>query len=225
MEQDTRHLLGTYNDIWVKEGDDTISLDIIRIIGDEAYSRQGKIVKISELGTRYEKIVPEWMDPKIAGDVMASMPSDIRAQAEKRKAEIAKGLEPSKPEPTSAKDIVGSNIRLFRPEETSIEPQPERSVSLPWFHNAPQPTTELESLIVSSMKLGYEKKETSELPVTISLKFDFDIEKIVAGASMMTGATDKEILEAFFKYYPIDVDAVRQAVINELMSPAEPSAE
>lgn len=224
MEQDTRHLLGTYNDTWVKEGDDTVLLDIIRIIGDEAYSRQGKIVKVSELGTRYEKIVPEWMDPKIVGDVMANMPSDIRAQAEKRKAALAKGLEASKPEPIPAKDIVGGNIVRPMPE-SPIESQPERSVYLPWFPNAPQPTTELESLIVSSMKLGYEKKEVSELPVTISLKFDFDIEKIVAGASMMTGATDKEILEAFFKYCPIDVDAVRQAVINELMSPAEPSAE
>lgn len=222
MEQDTKYLLGTYNDTWVKEGDDTVSLDIIRIIGDEAYSRQGKIVKVSELGTRYEKLVPEWMDPKIVGDVMASMPSDIRAQAEKRKAEIAKGLEASKPEQISSKDIVGGNI--VRPiPESPIKLQPERCVSLPWFHNAPQPTTELESLIVSSMKLGYEKKEVSELPITISLKFDFDIEKIVAGASMMTGATDKEILEAFFKYCPIDVDAVRQAVINELMSPTEPS--
>ena len=224
MEQDTKHLLGTYNDTWVKEGDDTVSLDIIRIIGDEAYSRQGKIVKVSELGTRYEKIVPEWMDPKLIADVMTSMPSDIRVQAEKRKAEIAKGLEASKPEPVPAKDLVGENIRIF-PSNIHIEPPSERGVSLPWFHNAPQPTTELENLIVSSMKLGYEKKEVSELPITISLKFDFDIEKIVAGASMMTGATDKEILEAFFKYCPIDVDAVRQAVINELMSPAEPSAE
>lgn len=224
MERDTRHLLGTYNDTLVKEGDDTVSLDIIRIIGDEAYSRQGKIVKVSELGTRYEKLVPEWMDPKIVGDVMASMPSDIRVQAEKRKAELARGLETPKPESIPAKDIVGGNIVRPMPE-SPIEPQPEKSVSLPWFHNAPQPTTELESLIVSSMKLGYEKKEVSGLPVTISLKFDFDIEKIVAGASMMTGATDKEILEAFFKYCPIDVDTVRQAVINELMSPAEPSAE
>ena len=224
MEQDTRHLLGTYNDTWVKEGDDTVSLDVIRIIGDEAYSRQGKIVKVSELGTRYEKIVPEWMDPKIVGDVMANMPSDIRAQAEKCKAKIAKGLEQPKPALIPIKDIVGGNIAHSIPESPN-EPQSERDISLPWFRNAPQPTTELESLIVSSMKLGYEKKEVSELPITISLKFDFDIEKIVAGASMMTGATDEEILEAFFKYCPIDVDAVRQAVINELMSPAEPSAE
>lgn len=212
-------LCGTWNDTTVNDdrNEDTRSFDVIRVIDDKAYTRQGVIIPVKDLGTKYERISPEWMDPKLSSEIMAGLPADVRAQMAKHQAERQTKLV----QPTiKAKPEVGT-VQLQSQTQTTPAPQ-STGEYLPWFTNAPVAETELEKLIVSSMKLGYQKGEKSELPITINLQFDFDIEKIVAGASMMTDASDQDILKALFKFYKVDTKAVTKAIIDALMAPDEP---
>lgn len=214
-------LCGTWNDTTVNDdrNEDTRSFDVIRVIDDKAYTRQGVIIPVKDLGTKYERISPEWMDPKLSSEIMAGLPADVRAQMAKHQAERQTKLVQPTIKPKSSPDV-GSEIAIG-PSSSEAKPTPTPGESLPWFTNAPVAETELEKLIISSMKLGYQKGEKSELPITINLQFDFDIEKIVAGASMMTDASDQDILKALFKFYKVDTETVTNAIIDALMVPDE----
>lgn len=78
----------------------------------------------------------------------------------------------------------------------------------------------IQTLIESIIKIQQSKNKTSEFPVTINLKFDFDILYVIKVA-LETGASDLEILSHIMKYLPINVDDIKKSILMELLPDSE----
>lgn len=78
----------------------------------------------------------------------------------------------------------------------------------------------IQTLIESIIKIQKSKDKTSEFPVTINLKFDFDILYVIKVA-LETGASDLEILSHIMKYLPINVDDIKKSILMELLPDSE----
>lgn len=72
------------------------------------------------------------------------------------------------------------------------------------------------SFISSAIQLSRKAGATSEIPVKINLKLDFDILSVIKSA-MSLGATDVEILQHIFDEIEISQSQVKHAIFEELL--------
>lgn len=205
----TQHYLGRWDKIGVPEGDDTVTIEVSRIDAQRrlAFTTNGTVIPLETLEANYEKLEPEYMDPEKLNELRAMINGDLRSEV---KSTAAK--------PPITEEIVGTNkmSSIIAPSSTVPSFGQEE-----FSNNAPTPTNELEQFVKQAIELSKKKKETSELPISINIKFDFDILKVVGGCATLTTGSDEDILKAIFKFNPVNQSAVIEAIIKELLSPTD----
>lgn len=204
----TTHYLGRWDKIGVPEGDDTITIEVSRIDAQRrlAFTTNGTVIPLETLDADYEKLEPEYMDPEKLNELRAMINGDLRSEVK------------STAKQPITEDIVGTGKMSSIIVPSSTVP----SFGQEGFpNNAPTPTNELEQFVKQAIELSKKKKETSELPISINIKFDFDILKVVGGCATLTTGSDEDILKAIFKFNPVNQSAVIEAIIKELLSPTD----
>lgn len=205
----TQHYLGRWDKIGVPEGDDTLTVEVSRIDVQRrlAFTTDGTVIPLETLEANYEKLEPEYMDPEKLNELRAMINGDLRSEV--------KSTAVKQP---ITEDIVGTGKMSSIIGPSSTVPSFGQEV-VP--NNAPIPTNELEQFVKQAIELSKKKKETSELPISINIKFDFDILKVVGGCATLTTGSDEDILKAIFKFNPVNQSAVIEAIIKELLSPTD----
>ena len=212
------HYLGRWDKIGVPEGDDTVTIEVSRIDAQRrlAFTTNGTVIPLETLEADYEKLEPEYMDPEKLNELRAMINGDLRSEV---KSSAAK-------QPIT-EDIVGTGKMSSIIVPSSTVPSFVPSSTVPSFgqegvlNSAPTPTNELEQFVKQAIELSKKKKETSELPISINIKFDFDILKVVGGCATLTTGSDEDILKAIFKFNPVNQSAIIEAIIKELLSPTD----
>lgn len=205
----TQHYLGRWDKIGVPEGDDTLTVEVSRIDAQRrlAFTTDGTVIPLETLEANYEKLEPEYMDPEKLNELRAMINGDLRSEV---KSTAAK-------QPIT-EEIVGTDKMPSIIVPSSTVPSFGQEV---FSNNVPTPTNELEQFVKQAIELSKKKKETSELPISINIKFDFDILKVVGGCATLTTGSDEDILKAIFKFNPVNQSAVIEAIIKELLSPTD----
>ena len=205
----TQHYLGRWDKIGVPEGDDTLTVEVSRIDAQRrlAFTTDGTVIPLETLEANYEKLEPEYMDPEKLNELRAMINGDLRSEV--------KSIAVKQP---ITEEIVGTDKMPSIIVPSSTVPSFGQEV-VP--NNAPIPTNELEQFVKQAIELSKKKKETSELPISINIKFDFDILKVVGGCATLTTGSDEDILKAIFKFNPVNQSAVIEAIIKELLSPTD----
>lgn len=202
------HYLGRWDKIGVPEGDDTITIEVFRVDTQRrlAFTTDGTAIPLENLEANYEKLEPEYMDPEKLNELRAMINGDLRSE-----------VKPTVAKPTVTEDIVGTATAQV------IGPCPTGPLGREGVEgiNDPTPSNELEQFVKQAIELSKKKKETSELPISINVKFDFDILKVVGGCATLTTGSDEDILKAIFKFNPVNQSAIIEAIIKELLSPTE----
>ena len=205
----TQHYLGRWDKIGVPEGDDTVTIEVSRIDAQRrlAFTTNGTVIPLETLEADYEKLEPEYMDPEKLNELRAMINGDLRSEV--------KSTAVKQP---ITEEIVGTDKMPSIIVPSSTVP----SFGQEGFHNNdPTPTNELEQFVKQAIELSKKKKETSELPISINIKFDFDILKVVGGCATLTTGSDEDILKAIFKFNPVNQSAIIEAIIKELLSPTD----
>lgn len=202
------HYLGRWDKIGIPEGDDTITIEVTRIDAQRrlAFTTDGTIIPLETLEANYEKLEPEYMDPEKLNELRAMINGDLRSEV---KSTVIK--------PTITEDIVGTTTEQFI-GKCPIGPLGKNGIV---NNNDQTPLNELEEFVKQAISLSKKKNETSELPINITVKFDFDILKVVGGCSTLTTGSDEDILKAIFKFNPVNQSAIIEAIIKELLSPTK----
>ena len=200
--------LGRWDKIGVPEGDDTVTIEVTRVDAQRrlAFTTDNTVIPLETLEVNYEKLEPEYMDPEKLTELQAMINGDLRSEV---KTPVTK-------RPIS-EDIVGTvspQILSSRPPIQFVKEDIAGS-------NDPTPSNELEQFVKQAIELSKKKKETSELPISINVKFDFDILKVVGGCATLTTGSDEDILKAIFKFNPINQSVIIEAIIKELLSPTD----
>lgn len=202
------HYLGRWDKIGVPEGDDTVTIEVIRVDTQRrlAFTTDGTALPLETLEANYEKLEPEYMDPEKLNELRAMINGDLRSE-----------VKSTATKPTVTEDIVGAApVQIIGPCPTG--PLGQEGVE---GIKDPTPSNELEQFVKQAIELSKKKKETSELPISINVKFDFDILKVVGGCATLTTGSDEDILKAIFKFNPVNQSAIIEAIIKELLSPTE----
>ena len=205
----TQHYLGRWDKIGVPEGDDTLTVEVSRIDAQRrlAFTTDGTVIPLETLEANYEKLEPEYMDPEKLNELRAMINGDLRSE-----------VKSSAVKQPITEEIVGNN----KMPSTIVPSLTVQSFGQEGFLNsAPTPTNELEQFVKQAIELSKKKKETSELPISINIKFDFDILKVVGGCATLTTGSDEDILKAIFKFNPVNQSAIIEAIIKELLSPTD----
>ena len=203
----TKTYLGRWDKIGIPEGDDTVTIEVIRIDTQRrlAFTTDGTGIPLETLEANYEKLEPEYMDPEKLNELRAMINGDLRS-------EVKQIITTTVVTP----DIVGTfPVQINEHNQTSLT---KESVS---DNNDITPSNELEQFVKQAIELSKKKKETSELPISINIEFDFDILKVVGGCATLTTGSDEDILKAIFKFNPVNQSVIVEAIIKELLSPTE----
>lgn len=204
----TKHYLGRWDKIGVPEGDDTVTIEVTRVDAQRrlAFTTDGMAIPLENLEANYEKLEPEYMNPEKLDELRAMINGDLRSE-----------VKSTAKTPTVTPDIVGT-----APVQPIVQCPTSSLVQEGVVDNdAPTPSTELEQFVKQAIELSKKKKETSELPISINVKFDFDVLKVVGGCASLTTGSDEDILKAIFKFNPVNQSAIIEAIIKELLSPSD----
>lgn len=200
---------------WYKETtkDNEINeINVVQVIGTTAITEDGVRISLQELDHSglYEKLHP------YAGIDMSA---------------IAQFSSPTAP-PINNKPISNdtkSNDPLGIPSKLHTVPQvndynknvlPNGIITFDNSNRQLEFNDPISTMIGSIIQIHKSKGIKSEFPITIQLKFDFDILTVVKLA-MESGASDIEIISNVIKYLPINVDDVKKSIVLEMLSPED----
>ena len=111
----------------------------------------------------------------------------------------------------------GSVLGNINNEPTNGLPNFQHTPSVPSQQIINDPVA---TMIRSLIQIQKSKGKTSEFPVQINLKFDFDIISVIK-MSMESGASDIEIIQHVLSDLPFTMDDVKRSIVNELLNPED----
>lgn len=190
------------------------TMNCIRVDDKErmAYFDSGKKISLFDLDQsngKYEKVHSIYNAPEVAEQLGQMKPSlSSQAVASEKLGDLSKI--------GRRNNAVNENLRISDEELES-----KRHYNVEHEHNIKQKPTQhfddpVMSFISSAIQLSRKAGATSEIPVKINLKLDFDIISVIKSA-MSLGATDVEILQHIFNEIEISQSQVKKAIFNELL--------